>query len=639
MPKRGTPIAVGLLAAVAALVVWWAWKQGAYFGGVFYPGAIAAFLLLALLLAAAPVGGRLTGPARLAAGALLGLAAWTLLSLAWSPTPASAVIDAAHTLLYLAMFGLGLWTTHLLGPRMLAALSPLAVGGAAIGIATVVVLATGSDFDWYLHDDATLRFPIGYRNAYAAFLLICLWPVLTMASASGWRWELRALLLGAGTVLLELALLAQSRASVAAFLLAGLAFLALSRERLRAAAALGLVALPALPALPVLLEVFGHGEADASVVPLLRDAAVAIGATAVLSVVLAAAALGWVEPRLGLGRRTRAAIGWGLAALAALAVVVPGSLLVARHGGPVDFVDQRVQEFTREGTPDLSGQAVRFGVNAGSSRGDFWRVAAREGLDRPLLGGGAGSFEPAYLERRSSHETPEDPHNVGFLMLSELGFPGLLLFAAFLAAAVLAGLRSRRLGPGAAALTAGSLAAGTQWMTQASFDWLWSYPAVTAPVLFALGAAASPATLDPMARLGRRARSLAAGALVAVAVACVPFFAASRYLQRAHGETASDSRAAMADFDRAAELNPLDAEPLLARAEVEAQLGESAAALGSLREAEEREPRNYLVHYLRARELAALDRAAALRALREAEDLNPTGEEVGALRQRLAAEP
>ncbi|HWB69311.1 MAG TPA: hypothetical protein VG518_04990, partial [Solirubrobacterales bacterium] len=303
-----TRIAALLLAAMSALLIWWGWKQGAYFDSVFYPGALFVYLFLALLLMLVPFKAHLRGPARVAFFALLALALWMALSALWSPIPAAAVRYAQHGLLYLAVFAIGLWATNLLGPRMPAAMTPLAIAGAAIGIATVVVLATGTDVTWYLHEDATLRFPIGYRNANAAFFLICLWPLLSLVVESNWRWGVRALLIGTGTVLFELTFLAQSRGSVPAAALALLVFLALSRDRLRASALLALIVLPALPALPTLLEVYRHGSADPAVVPLLRDAARAIGLTAALSVVLAALALGSVSPRLRLSERAASGI-------------------------------------------------------------------------------------------------------------------------------------------------------------------------------------------------------------------------------------------------------------------------------------------------------------------------------------------
>jgi len=60
--------------------------------------------------------------------------------------------------------------------------------------------------------------------------------------------------------------LCQSRGSIPAIAVAALVYLALSRNRLRAAIGIGLVALPAIPALPTLLDVYQHGAADAAVI-------------------------------------------------------------------------------------------------------------------------------------------------------------------------------------------------------------------------------------------------------------------------------------------------------------------------------------------------------------------------------------
>lgn len=634
MSDARTRIAALLLAAVTALFVWWGWKQGAYFGSVFYPGAGFLFLLSALLAFAAPFRGRLRGPSAVAAGALLALALWTLLSAFWSPSSSMAARYASHDFLYLALFVVGIWTVHLLGRRMGAGLAPVALAGALVGIATVYVLATGDDFTWYLHEDATLRFPLGYRNANAAFFLICLWPLLPLA-VGGWHWGWRALLTGAGTLMFELAILCQSRGSVPAAAIAALIYMAMTRDRLRAAIGIGLVVLPALPALPTLLEVFRHGDADPAVIPLLRDSAKAILVTTGLSALVAALAFGSVEPRLRLPARAGTAIARGAAAVAALVLLVGAGAFIARHGGPIDFIDQRVDEFTKVGYPDLREQGVRYGANVGSNRHDFWRVAYREGLDDPLRGGGGGSFETVYQRDRLSNETPEDPHSVEALMFGELGLPGLLLFAAFAVGAAWAVLRSRRLGPAAAALSAGALAAGTQWVMQTSYDWLWNYPGVTAPAVFLLGAALAPAIFDPAFEPTRFARGLAFAAFLALALVSVPLGLSARYLQRAYGEIETDPTAAVADLGEAADLNPLDADPLLVRATVRSAEGESAAALADLRQAAEREPENFEVDYLKAIELRETDPAAALAAATRAHERNPRDPNVNALIRNL----
>jgi O-antigen ligase len=628
-------IAALLLAAVGALVAWWGWKQGAYFGSAFYPGAVGIFLLTALVLLFVPFGGRLSGPARVAVIALLGLGLWELLSALWSPTPSVAVRYAMHDFLYLALFGLGIWVTNLLGRRMRLALAPVALAVVLVGVATVFVLAGGHDVTWYLHEDATLRFPIGYRNADAAFILIGLWPLLSLASAD-WRWPTRAALIAGGTVLVELTILCQSRGSIPAMALAVLVFIGFSRKRLRGTVVLALVAIPALAALPTLLAVYRHGEADPAVIPLLRDSARAIGLTTALSLALSAFAFGWVEPRLGLSEKTKSAIGKATAIVALAAVLIGGTAFIARHGGPVGFVDQRVSEFNKVGYPDLHGQGVRYGANIGSNRHDFWRVAWHQGLDQPLLGGGGGSFEVEYMKERASEESPEDPHSVEALVWGELGLPGLFLFFTFIVAATMAAIRSRRIGPAAAGLVAGALAAAAQWLTQSSFDWLWNYPGVTAPAIFLLGAAASPGLLG---RSGRSPwlRRLGATGLIAAALVCMPLFLSARYLQRSYGEATSDPAVAAEDLQKAADLNPLDPDPLIFRSAVEAGIGDREATLADLHEALGREPENFEARYLLARELSRSDPATALAELQRARQLNSKDAAAIALEKGLNA--
>src|SRR6185503_12947785 len=161
--SRLTPAAataIFLLAAAGVVLVWWGWKQGAYFGPVFYPGAIGIFCLVGLYLLIVPLEARFDGPARVAFLALAALALWTLVSVFWSPIPGAAVEYGERVFLYAAFF--------LLAP---------AVAGALLGIATTIAIGTRTDVTWLLHEDATLRFPIGYRNANAAFFLICFWAL------------------------------------------------------------------------------------------------------------------------------------------------------------------------------------------------------------------------------------------------------------------------------------------------------------------------------------------------------------------------------------------------------------------------------------------------------------------------------
>ena len=94
------------LIAALALVGWWGWKQGAYFGPVFYPGAIALFLLIGLSLLMVPLPGRLD-LRRAGAERPAGLGAWTLTSILWTPTPAAALADAQRVFAYAVIFASG----------------------------------------------------------------------------------------------------------------------------------------------------------------------------------------------------------------------------------------------------------------------------------------------------------------------------------------------------------------------------------------------------------------------------------------------------------------------------------------------------------------------------------------------------
>lgn len=621
-----------MAAAVSVLFIWWEWKQAAYFGRVFYPGAIVVFGFLALLLVSGPIRARISGPARVALLALVGLAAWTLLSLLWTTVPAAPIAYAERIFVYAALFAIGIWTTSLLGGRMHLALAPVALTGAVVGVATVVVLATGSDVTWYLQGDATLRFPIGYRNADVAFLLICLWPLLGLAAHNEWRWPLRALAIAAATVLVDLAVLGQSRGSLPALAVALCVYLALSPHRLRAGVVIALAVLPVLPFLSDLLAVFRYGSPDSGVVPILHEAARASIYSALLSLAIAAVALGLVYPRLRLGPARVRAISWVAGSLVVLTAVAGGVVFIARHGGPIGFIDQRASEFGRTGYPNLHSQGIRFGANVGSNRHDFWRVAIDEGLEQPLLGGGAGSFQLAYQKHRRSPEAPHDPHSIEAAVFSELGFPGLLLLLAFLVGAGWAALRSWKRGPLAASLVAAASAGAAQWLVHGSWDWFWQYAGVTALGVYLLGVAAAPG-LDS-ATVGRalRSRAVAIAVLLALALVAIPLFLSDRYLDRANDEARGNPTAAIADAGRSADLDPFADEPLITRGAIQSGQGMRAAALRSFREAVDREPDNYVPYLFIARELG-LGSPAGQAALRRAAELNPREPEIAALRR------
>ncbi len=223
-------------------------------------------------------------------------------------------------------------------------------------------------------------------------------------------------------------------------------------------------------------------------------------------------------------------------------------------------------------------------------------------------------------------------------MWSELGVVGVLLFGAFLVAAVIAALRTRRLGRSAAALVAGSLAAGANWLFHASYDWFWHYPALTAPAIFLLGAAAGPSIVGAARGLAPRLRYGAVAVLAVAALIALPLFMSDRYANHAYDESADDPQGALDNLDRAADLNPYDPRPLFAKGVIQSQVGEEDAALSSFRAAIDRQPDNFAGHYFLAEALVESDPATARAEIEEAERLNPIDPRVRRLMRRLERE-
>lgn len=625
------------LALVGALIVWWAWKSGAYFDVVALPGTIALLALLAALLLYAPWPGRLAGPARVALLALFGLAAWTAVSALWSPAPAIAIADAQRVIAYGVAFALGIWLCLLLGRRMLLALAPVAAAAAIVAVATLLALWLGDAATKFFEEDATLRYPLGYRNAVAAFFLIGFFPMLVLAASAELDWRPRGALLGAATLSIELAVLSQSRGAVFAIAGALAVLLAVHPARLRILAYLAIAAIPAAVSLPWLLDVYqGEGGATAASIPLLHAACRAM---AVSSLLAAAAGLLLARAEPSPSERTRRIAERGLIGLAALLVVLAVVGVARLEGGPVGFVQDRIDDLSA-GTPDLSSEGSRFGVDLRTGRGDIWRVAIEDVKADPWAGEGSGGFRRTYLLERESDATavqPEDPHSVELLMLSELGILGLLLFAAFAVCSVWAILRARRLGPAAALLAAGALGAGAYWLLHASVEWFWHYPAITLPVCFLLGAAGAPALLAAPADGSALRRRAGAALAILVALSLLPFFLSERYTRQALREARSDLARAYADSDRAADLNPLSERPLAAQAVIAEGAGEPQRALAALARAQRRNPTEWTLYFLEARALERTDPAAARRALARARALNPQGTELDALEARLGA--
>jgi len=624
-PSRLDPHALLLIGVLAVSWGWWAWKQGAFFGRVLLPGTAVLCLATFLLTRTAPWRGRisLSPRARLALMALVGLALWTLLSMLWSPAPDIALADAQRVFVYALAFGLGIWLCNLVGPRMHLAWVPVAIAGGVVAAATTLTLLTGHNLIAYLETDGTLQYPLGYRNANAAFFLIAIWPLLGVSSTRSLNWGVRGIAVGAASLCLSLGLLSQSRGSVIAAAVAIAVFLALTPRRASALAWIAIAALPSVLVVPYLSELYRAAQHNEALLTPLRHAAAATAAAGAIAA-LVGAAFARLEAGMSLpaatAKRLDRLVGRGLVGLVALGAVG----FVIAVGNPIDWFGQRVTEFTAEKGLDPSAQSTHFGFNAGTARGDLWRVAIDDAVHDPLFGDGAGGFRYSYLQHRhSSDQSAHDAHSVELETLSELGIPGLALLIVAVFAAASGARRASRLGPSAASLSAVALAAGAYWFVHSSIDWFWPYPAVTAPALCLMGAACAPAMRTPSRVPRGRGRTWIAVLALILAISVIPPYLSQRYTDQAYGEWHSDLGRAFSDLNRAASLDPLSIDPLMAEGVIARFAGQPNRAIDAFTRAENRRPEEWAAHYFLARLYSAGKPAAARRELNAALALNP----------------
>jgi len=628
----------GLLVLLGAVLL--AVFEGGYESTAWYPAALFFLVLLTLTVVVAPPQRGERNPLVWWAIVAYGLfCAWSFLGLLWADAPGSAWDGANRALLYgtaLAVVVLRPWSPR--AARLAFMVVAYGLAATALGI-LLTGLFQADPTDLLL--EGRLGEPAGYVNATAGLWLIGLWPALALVLDRTLPWPVRALSLGVATLLLQTALLSQSRGAAIALAAAALVYVLLSPRRWPALAALGL---------PVVITAVGFDTVTdvrdaatlAAIAPAFDSAVKVILVGSVAAVVVGAIALvaaTRVRPRLD---AAPAVARGGDLALAALAVVAVAASLVA-IGNPVDWADARWDDFKNEGYDDVNRSTNRFSGSLGSNRYDFYRVALDQFEEHPITGVGQDNFVNEYLKERRSGEAPRHPHSLVLRMLSQGGIVGSLLFfgaIALLTAAVWRARRRLRAVPDQAALVVGGFCSFVLWFVHAGGDWLWAFPALCILALGLLGVAARiepasrfvPLSAAPSGdraastRFGRVARRSALG--VAVLVAAISLTCAgiaARYTSAAYESSGNDLETALDRLDRAADLNPLSAEPLLAKGVLAQRGGQPAVAVEALREAADREPGNWFIHLELGLAAAVRGRdEEALTNLREAKRLNPS---------------
>ena len=605
-----------------AVFVAWAVAEAGYAPTTWYPGTLFLVLLAAVTLAGIPF----ARPSRIVAtslGLFAAFTGWSFLSITWAQVKADAWDGANRTLLYLvvyAFFVLVPWRP--LTVAVLMGAYSLAVG--AIG-ATVLVLAARAGDPATYFQLGRFASPSEYQNANCALFLAALTPALFLAARRGTPVVVRALMLANCGVLLELALLTQSRASVVALPVVLLVYFALVPDRARGLFVLAAAGAAAAVGSGRLLHVFSaleHEEGVRSAVSSARTALLATAAALTLVGAVAAA----VDRRLTLPERLARWVARSIVAAASLAVAGSLVVLAASSGNPIDRATRAWDEF--KATNRTASRSSYFANGFGSNRYDIWRVALDEFRARPLQGAGPDNFAVAYLRERRSDEEPLYPHSLELQVLQQTGLVGAILFSGFLVLALLQLAPLRRAPPFAHGVAVSTGAVFVYWFVHGSVDWFWDVPGLSAPAFAALGLAAA-VVRKPWPELGPRRRPLlgwSAAALAFVAVACTlgPPWLSAAEVQAATRSWRQDPGGAFARLHRARQLNPLADNPDLIAGAIASRLGDSQAMQAAFERAVSRNPTNWYAWLeLALAENSQGRRGAALRHLARASALDP----------------
>jgi tetratricopeptide (TPR) repeat protein len=631
---RAAPITAPTLLAVAVFLAWTPLDGGQPLTR-WAPGALVLLALLGLALVALPPlrWSALPGTVGVAALALGAFTIWSFLSIAWADDGGVALEGADRTLLYLVAFLLfALWPQRPATAAWVLGLWTFGIG--AIAVVTLVRVGTVADPSALFAGDRLME-PVGYVNAQAAMWLMALWPAVTLAASGRVPWPVRGISAALAVVLLDVALLSQSRGSILTLPVCAVLLVLIVPGRLRTIAVLVPVLGAAAAALPKVLDV---GDAINRHDPgAVQDAAATVTSTVLVLALAAGAVVALVAawetlrpPAPATAARVRKA--W-------TALVVAGAILGAAGGlvaigNPVDRIDSGWHSF-KGGYDDNTGSGNRLTAGLGSNRYDFYRVALDLFADHPIAGVGADNFFQDYLQRGRSEETPSYPHNLALRTLAQTGIVGtLLLLAAAIAALTAAWRAMRGTDPLAAAVAGGAVLAFVYWVGHGMTDWFWEWAGLGAPAFALLGLACALAprrvgeaeghVASAPARRRLAVPVLGGAALILGALAIAGPWQAERDIEQAGAVFARRPFEAYSRLERAADLHPFSDRPALIEGSIALRYGDLTRARAAFEDALDRNPRGqYATLELGAIASVQGDRARALTLLRKAVALAP----------------
>jgi hypothetical protein len=566
--------------------------------------------------------------------ALAGLVVWTALSLSWTGSDARTLAEVARVLHYLglivlvwSLFGVDTWR---------AAGAGLVAGAIAVSLLTIGSRLVPGAFPENtikgVFETNRLNYPFHYWNAVSAWCAMTIAMALAV-SAHAQRLWVRALCLAAVPVCALAAYLTYSRQSIIGVAAAVVVVVALGRNRWTvvvnalAAGAGAALAIAVARKQPAIVDATsGHGAGKV---------ALALAAAAAVAALVAFLGRPVRLDRLRVPHRPAQALVAGSVVLVALVAATAG-----RHTLSTGW-----DQFRNKATISTSSTdpAARLG-NLNGGRYDHWRVAWNAWEDHPVGGVGAGTFEFPW-NAHGDGGFIRDAHSLYFESLAELGIVGFGLVLAFLVGMLYVALRRRRHVDETAeiGIHVALTAAFVVFMVHAAVDWVWETTAISALAFAGVALAGTrrrryrpPGRVSrgvseiekrkrervQLYRVGRYAIPALALAAILVQLPNLTSTSLMRGSQAAYRD--GDIASALSRADDAVHAAPWAADPYLQRGVIFEAQDQLDAAAADMRAAAKREPLNWRPQLLLSRiEAERGNTKAALAAFRAAKRLRP----------------
>jgi hypothetical protein len=569
-----------------------------------------------------------------AVGLILALAFLSALSSLWSGSVELSVIEADRVLVYLGVLVAAFLVAQTDGCRQRfgegLAIALIGVAALALGSRLLPHLLSVSDG---LGSGSRTLYPLGYWNADGVACgigaMLALW-MSRRALTGALRWVAVAAL----PVLLLTLYFTYSRGGLLALAIAAVCMLILSPDRLWLLATLGVGALATLPA--VLAVQARHALAQNLDQPGVTDQGVTV-----LFILLAGIALAlvlfWGLRRLESrgGARTGRALELSRDRRVLRGVAIAAA--VAAIGAAIIVGGRASDEFSNSDLAFPNDPSAHFGDLSGAGRNEFFRVALDAFGEKPVLGNGAGTYQFSWTELRHISIPVHNAHSLYLQAFAELGVVGGVLALAMVLALLWIGFSAWRGAQGAQReLFAALFAATLAFAVGAAIDWFWQIAALGFIFFLASGALLAGRCAQLQQRrvdangTGPAPRRFGV-AIVGLGLAWITALAligpllVDRELDASKSAAASGNVASAVDHaDTARSIEPWAASPYVQLGLLAQSQGELPTAIERLGQAIDREDRNWVLYYLRAKAEHEAGQTGAARADRsEALRLNP----------------